>query len=132
MRRKAAGGLLTGEAFTLLLLVRLVLWLTPYRTAAAMCARLATVPVPVGRHEPTEIVMAVQGLSRFIPRASCLTQALAAQVVMGWHGHPARVVLGAERNSARNFAAHAWLESSQGLVIGGFDTQYQDFQRFHP
>jgi hypothetical protein len=59
----------------------------------------------------------VERAARAIPAATCLTQALAAQVLLARSGHPAALRLGTRRTGA-SLAAHAWLEDDQGIIFG--------------
>jgi hypothetical protein len=66
------------------------------------------------------IVWAVQVASRRIPGASCLTQALAARVLLAKCGIASQLRIGIARGEQGDFQAHAWLETADGrAVIGG-------------
>jgi hypothetical protein len=66
-----------------------------------------------------KIAWAIDRGSRSVPYASCLTQALAAQVLMGLYGYAAEIHIGVARNAANAFAAHAWVVSQGELLVGG-------------
>jgi len=72
----------------------------------------------VGRHSAARIGSAVAGVSGYIPGASCLTQALAARVLLAAEGHPSTLRLGMARIDGR-LQAHAWLESDGTIIVGG-------------
>ena len=100
----------------LLTAVRLGLTLLPFRVVQQAVARAAAVrgaPVPVER-----LVWAVTVASRHVPRATCLTRALAGQALLARHGHAARLRIGVARGEGGRFEAHAWVEDEQGPVIG--------------
>ena len=59
--------------------------------------------------------------SRYVPRATCLTQALTMQVLLERAGYDARLRIGVARGDEGQFQAHAWVESQDGIVIGGSD-----------
>ena len=61
---------------------------------------------------------AVQVASCYVPRATCLTQALAAQALLGFGGIPAAVRIGVAKET-EDFEAHAWLESGGKILMGG-------------
>lgn len=67
------------------------------------------------------IAWAVRNASRVVPQASCLTQALAAQYLLGRAGHPSRVRIGMAQDQSGAILAHAWLVSDGRVVIGGSD-----------
>jgi hypothetical protein len=62
---------------------------------------------------------AVRGAARVVPRASCLTQALAAQFVLARLGHPSQIQVGVAKDPSGRLLAHAWLISDGRVVIGG-------------
>jgi hypothetical protein len=65
------------------------------------------------------IAWAVTVASRYVPAATCLTQALAAQGLLAGRGHSARLCIGVARSAAGRFQAHAWVECAGRVVIGG-------------
>lgn len=67
------------------------------------------------------IAWAVTRASRAVPGAACLTQALAAQVLLERHGFPARVQVGVRRSDGAQLLAHAWVESDGRILLGGTD-----------
>jgi hypothetical protein len=69
-----------------------------------------------------DIVWAVDVVGRRMP-GSCLTQALAAQVLLGRRGLPTRLHIGAVREDEGGFLAHAWLESDGEILIGGHELE---------
>jgi hypothetical protein len=66
-----------------------------------------------------EIADAVQTAARYVPRATCLTQALALQSMLTRHGHPSSLHIGVEKEQGRPFGAHAWVQSGERILIGG-------------
>jgi len=70
------------------------------------------------RPSPRHIARAVATVSRRIPHASCLTQALAAQLLLRVFGYRARVCVGVGRQPTGAFTAHAWVERDGQVLIG--------------
>ena len=64
---------------------------------------------------------AVQVASRYVPRATCLTQALTAQALLGFGGIPTSVRIGVAKE-AGGFEAHAWVESGGKILMGGTES----------
>jgi hypothetical protein len=62
-------------------------------------------------------VWAVRAVAARVPRASCLTQAVAASLLLRRYGHEATLRLGVARRD-RGLQAHAWVESGGRTVIG--------------
>src|SRR5215208_1618401 len=85
--------LLVGTAL-LLGTIRLGLQLLPFRTVRRVVSQLAQ--STNGSHRTSRslvdrVAWMVSVASRYVQRATCLTQALAAQVLLGRHVHPTRL-----------------------------------------
>jgi hypothetical protein len=91
-------------------------------------SRLGSRGLPAGRLE-----RAVRLASRLVPRATCLTQALALNHLLARHGHASTVQIGVRKHDGR-FAAHAWVECSGGtLLSSAIDvTAYSRFMSWPP
>jgi len=77
------------------------------------------------------IARAVSRAARRVPRATCLTQAIAASMMLGRRGVPATIRFGAAREPRGRFIAHAWVECQGRIVIGGVTSpqRYAAFPR---
>ena len=62
-------------------------------------------------------VRAVRAVSRFVPGASCLTQAVAALLLIKAGGQQTELKIGVTKDN-REFKAHAWLEIGGQIIIG--------------
>jgi hypothetical protein len=105
----------------LVTLVRLGVWLIPFRTIQRVCAYFGRTGRS-GRRSAAgtrEIVWAVRLASRYVPRATCLVQALAAQILLGRNGRDGQVHIGVALDEKQGFRAHAWVESGGEVLIGG-------------
>ena len=104
------------------IIVRMLLWTLPSRIIIRTTARLARgarTPGPTPRVASSVITRAIDRASRRVPGATCLTQALSAQLMLRRHGHHSNLCLGVARDADGDFRAHAWLESDGGILIGG-------------
>lgn len=113
MRRLADRVLL--EALMVVPLVRLAIAILPFRVVHRYVLtrrRRAATDVPRER-----ITRAVAAVSRRIPRATCLTQVVAAALLCTRHGHATELRLGVMKTGA-SLSAHAWLESEGRAVFG--------------
>lgn len=72
---------------------------------------------------------AVTLASRFVPKATCLTQALAGQYLLAREGYPSTIRVGAGKSETGAFLAHAWLLCGPTVVLGGSGG---DLDRFSP
>jgi hypothetical protein len=101
----AADRQLLVEAALLLGALRVGLWLLPFRLVRRLAGRAGgehAGPSDDRRAAPERIAWAVGAASRYVPAATCLAQALAAQALLGRHGYPAVLRIGVARGSAKS------------------------------
>jgi len=72
---------------------------------------------------PQAIAGAVRSAARLVPGASCLTQALAARVLLEQGGHSSRLHIGVSREHG-DFEAHAWVEHDGSIIIGEIERAF--------
>ena len=111
--------------------IRIGLWVLPFRTLRRVLARTAreTCDGPEKNMASIEKVSWAVGMaSRIVPRATCLTQALAAQVLLARQGCPATLTIGVAKSQQGQLEAHAWVEIQGRIVIG----KLTDLSRFTP
>jgi hypothetical protein len=65
--------------------------------------------------------------ARFVPGATCLPQALAAEAILRRQGHPADLRLGVKRGDD-GVEAHAWVESYGRVIVGEGDGALDRFE----
>jgi hypothetical protein len=65
------------------------------------------------------VAWGIGSAARLVPGASCLTQALAGQFILGVRGYASAIRIGVERGEGQQFSAHAWLISGGRIVLGG-------------
>lgn len=65
-----------------------------------------------------KVARRIERLARFVPGASCLTQALALQVILARAGHFCCLQIGVRRDDYGIFSAHAWVTCNGRVVIG--------------
>jgi len=109
------------RAFFVVCLIRLGLRLLPIN--AVQRTVIGTSKTESVIHPVNQLVWAVRAVSRFVPLATCLTQALALQWLLSRSGHASRIHLGARKDAAGKFDAHAWVECEGRVVIGGPATE---------
>jgi hypothetical protein len=96
--------------------VRLGLTFSSYNTVRRWI-RPATTPAPEAAL--ARYAWGVTHTSRYVPGASCLTQALALQFLLARKGYRSDVRVGVAREDDGRFRAHAWVLSEGRIVIGG-------------
>jgi hypothetical protein len=100
--------------------VRLGLWLLPFRVMQRVCRSFGRAGRGHrGEAGTREIVWAVRLASRYVPRATCLVQALTTQILLDRHGHAGKVHIGVALDAKLGFRAHAWVESQGKVLLGG-------------
>lgn len=121
---------LLGAAFFWVIRVRWGLWfgsLTDLQTRYTQQLRSDTPSIGAKR-----IPQAVRLAAAFVPGASCLTQALAAQILFARRGISSVLHIGVE--NAQGFKAHAWLEIEDQPILGGTVESLAKYSRIaaHP
>jgi hypothetical protein len=110
------------QAAVLLAAIRVGLRVLPFAQLRKLLGRLArtgtgTAHQAGGARE--QIVWAVETAGRYFPSVgTCLTQALAMQVLLARTGCQSRLRIGVTRDRKGTFVAHAWLEKDGVILIG--------------
>jgi hypothetical protein len=120
------------RAAVLVVAIRAALWTLPYRTTKAWVDKLRSPGGParqLDRRLIHQVAWATGAVSRRVPGASCLTQALAMQLILGRLGQASELRLGVARDSVGKFEAHAWVEVQGRVVHGG---AIPGFNRYSP
>jgi hypothetical protein len=109
------------KSFLVVLAIRVVLWVVPVELIRGLSPWNSAEKNAAGQsdwHEITSIVRAVKAVSRFVPRATCLTQALAASWLIRRHGQSSDLVIGVAKDDRSRLIAHAWLEKDGRIILG--------------
>src|SRR5215217_8797221 len=111
------------KATLLLEAIKLGIQLLPFRVLRRLLERVAGTPAGLRyTNYPSvdRIAWIVETASRRTPGAkSCLTQALAAQVMLTRRGYPSQLHIGVAKGERGQFKAHAWVESEGKVIMGG-------------
>lgn len=110
---------LLANAVLLLVAVRAALWLLPWRRAVVMFgpSRISSSP----QFSVDRVEWAVRNASRFVPRATCLTRALALHRLLSRTGHSSTMQIGVAKAPGERFVAHAWVEHDGDTLLGSED-----------
>jgi hypothetical protein len=118
-------------AIAMLVAVRISLWVATVERVESSARRHARrtpdtrSPTPGGADR---IAWAVGSAARFVPGASCLAQAIAAEALLIRAGHPAEIRFGVTKDGRGRIDAHAWVEVSGRVILGDDD----DLKRYVP
>lgn len=125
MRRSPAEWRLAWRALRRVVWVRLALWRWPYAVVRARLVALRdarrgarSARLSMDR-EPAALAWAVRAAARRVPKASCLTQAVALESLLADAGIRAELLIGVARRADGSFEAHAWVEHDGRILIGG-------------
>lgn len=115
-RRSATDWMCLGEAALLHVLIVAGLRTLTYPRVQRWCEHIAR----IRRRSPSsmsQVVWAINAVSRRIGRATCLAEAAVAYTMLRRHGHDPLMRIGV-RHGASIIEAHAWVECD-GLVVVG-------------
>jgi hypothetical protein len=118
---------LDAKCLTALIVMRLALSTIGY----AAISRVLPRPPERGdsRFWGRQVGCRIERLAHFVPRASCLTQALALKYILGRAGHACNLQIGVRKADDGTFLAHAWVTCNDRIVLGQRGTQIDQFTR---
>lgn len=119
LRRSAEEQRLLVAALCWVACIRAGLWLLPFRILRPLVEHAGRNPGPTVTDElvGARVAWAISNATRFVPRATCVTQALAARILLARRGFASEVCYGIGRPRGR-VIAHAWLESGGRVIVG--------------
>ena len=82
---------------------------------------------PYKEADPLIVAWSVKQVSRLIPFASCLTQALATKLYFSRMGSDCTINIGVRTEPSGKFFAHAWVLYDGDILLGG---DKEDLSRF--
>jgi Transglutaminase-like superfamily len=129
-RLPAADKRLFAKAMLLVWIIRLGLWLLPFRVIRKLVARPKWCDTPSSMPASglvDRIVWAVTVASRYVPLATCLTQAFVTKLLLARYGCYSILRIGVARSESGRFQAHAWVESNGKVVIGGSESSLKHY-----
>jgi hypothetical protein len=110
------------KTWILLGVIRLGLGLFPFSTFRKFLFKLTFLFHGLEKDFSEEyLVWSVAVVSLYMPKTTCLAQALTAQFLLQQAGHQARLHIGVNYGIGGRLEAHAWVESQGRILIGGFD-----------
>ena len=100
------------QAFAVISLVRLCLWVLPFGTFCQTWVSLLVRAAKPKRRKslpPQRIVWLTSVASRYVPGAHCLARSFAAHLLLARRGHHTLLQIGVRKDNG-SLDAHAWLE----------------------
>jgi hypothetical protein len=113
------------KAFFLLLTVRILLWILPFSFIKKIIPGFIVVSEDMETSEISteKLTWAIRVMSIYTPKATCLTRAIAAQILLARYNYSSTIKIGVFKNE-EEFEAHAWLEAEGGTILGESETEY--------
>jgi len=115
--------ILVCKAFILLSLIRVGLWLIPFRRLNPL---IQWAIAKMHQREPSsaisvnEVIWAIEAATYHFPgNPKCLARALATRILLQNYGYSCELRIGVAKSAINGFVAHAWIESSGKVLIGG-------------
>lgn len=113
------------EALFWVIVIRLMVWIFPFKFVQKKVQKIAS-DISSDRASPVSIsrlrVMVVI-ISRYVPNATCLVQALAGHILFSKYGYNTSIKIGV-LNENGEFEAHAWLEHNDKVVLGESEKKF--------
>ena len=116
------------QSFFLIWMIRIGLWLFPFKSLNKWLSHFDSADTENSEADWTiidNVVKSVKACSRYVPYASCLTQALATRRLLEMKGQHSQLKIGVKKDNEQ-FAAHAWIEID-GRIIIGKHSQHQSY-----
>ncbi|MDY9922937.1 lasso peptide biosynthesis B2 protein [Methanobacterium sp.] len=114
------------EALFWVIVIRLMVWIFPFKFVQKRVQKIASYlssdrasPVSMSRLRVMIVIV-----SRYVPRATCLVQALAGYILFSKYGYTTSIKIGV-LNENGEFEAHAWLENDNGVVLGESEKDFK-------
>lgn len=106
-----------------MLKIRILLWIVPFKYIKGRM-KLVNNSSKMENREIYRVKWAVMVARNYLPKATCLTNALTAQQLFSEMNYPSTVKIGVGKDSEGGFEAHAWLESDGQVIIGESEKNY--------
>ncbi len=110
------------KTLLLMLRTRLILSLLPFKYTQKFSNKKIT--KETGELSVNKLIWAVESVSNYIPKATCLTKALTAHNLLNEYGYINQIKIGVGKDVKGEFEAHAWLEYSGEVILGESDKDF--------
>ena len=116
------------RVWILLGITRLGLSLLPFKTLRKILTGISPLIAGGGEELPEDMLVWAVGIaSRYVPKATCLAQALTVQLFLKQSGRQASLHIGVNGSEESRLCAHAWVVSQGRVLFGGSNlSRYTD------
>lgn len=107
-------------------MVRIMVWMFSFPVVKSKVQKKASHYDPDVKHPVARAklrIMIMQS-ARFVPRATCLIQALAGYIMFSKYGYNTSIKIGVLAENGE-FEAHAWLEQDEKVVLGESEKEFK-------
>lgn len=114
------------ESLFWIIRIRITLWLFPFPSVQRKVQKKASKYYPTKEHVVSMVRLRTMIMvsSRYIPRATCLVQALAGYILFSKYGYQPSIKIGVSTLNGE-FEAHAWLEQGDRVVLGESEKDFK-------
>lgn len=117
------------ESLFWVILIRVMIWVFPFSFVQKRVQIIANYLSPdeldkIPTVKMKRIRMMIVIISRYIPWATCLVQAMAGHILFSRYGYNTIIKIGV-LNEDGVFEAHAWLEKNGDVVLGESEKNYK-------
>ncbi|MCC7551746.1 MAG: lasso peptide biosynthesis B2 protein [Methanobacterium sp.] len=117
--------ILAMESLFWLIMIRVMLWIFPFSYVQKRVQKIADYIFVDDSNVPLQrISLMILASSKYVPRASCLVQALAGYLLFSKYGYNTLIKIGVS-NEDGVFEAHAWVEHDEKVVLGESEKKYK-------
>lgn len=105
------------KTLLLTILIRLSLFLLSFSRVQVIANKLSKIRTNKKDIKAVEdIIWSVKVSSHYVPNATCLTQAITAQILLTKYNYNSKLKIGVVKSD--NFEAHAWVEINNKIILG--------------
>jgi hypothetical protein len=120
LRFSSADKILLVRVWILLAITRLCLSVFRLATLRKLLTGMGSLVAGVDKEFTDSQLVRIVGIaSRYVPKATCLAQALTVQLLLKQSGRQASLYIGVNGGEGDHLNAHAWVESRGKVITGG-------------
>ncbi len=114
------------ESLYWVLLIRIMVWIFPFLSVQNMVQKIACHYDSNNKHAIilSRIRIMITVAAKYVPRATCLVQALAGYILFSKYGYTTSIKIGVLTENGE-FEAHAWLEQDGHVVLGESEKNFK-------
>lgn len=114
------------NSFLLVIRIRIMLWMFHFSTVQNRVQKIACNynSTPKNTITMNRLRIMIMATSRYVPRATCLVQALAGYILFSKYGYSTSIKIGVLTENGE-FEAHAWLEHDEKVVLGESEKNFR-------